>query len=131
MGKMDYNSMYKSSFKEAVEEPKTLEEIKEELSETAPVEELPVEEAEVEVPEEKEEVKVEEKKEEKKVDDKIKKGQVKCNNLLNIRNAPNGTLLQTISNGEYVEIIDDSNPDWYKIIKPVKGYVKKDYIVLV
>lgn len=123
-------SMYKSSFKD--EETKTLGEIKEELAESAPEEELafeePVEEAVKEVEEPIEEVKVEEpKKEEVKA---AKTGKVVCMNLLNVRVAPNGTPLQTVSNGTMVEIEDDSNAEWYKISKPIVGYVKKEFIKL-
>ena len=136
-GQVNYNNMYKSSFRE--EEPKTLGEIKEELVESAPEEELavdePVEEVKEEVVEEvneepevveekKEEVKVEEKKESGKI------GKVACRNLLNVRVAPNSTPLQTLSNGTEVTI-EEEKDDWYKISKPVVGYVKKEFIKLV
>lgn len=61
----------------------------------------------------------------------IKEGIVKCQNL-NVRKAPSmsATILQIISIGTKVKILDDVNDLWYKIKvdKIEKGYCVKEFI---
>ena len=61
----------------------------------------------------------------------IKEGIVKCQNL-NVRKAPSmsATILQIISIGTKVEILDDVNDLWYKIrVSDIeKGYCMKEFI---
>ena len=47
---------------------------------------------------------------------------------LNVRRNPNGDVITSIANGSQVVIVDDSNPDWYKIESPVNGFVMKKFI---
>ena len=47
---------------------------------------------------------------------------------LNVRKAPGGEIAQVIDNKQTVTIIDDSNPDWFEISEPVKGFVMKKFI---
>lgn len=61
----------------------------------------------------------------------IKEGIVKCQNL-NVRKAPSmsATILQIISIGTKVKILDDVNDLWYKIcVNDIeKGYCVKEFI---
>lgn len=63
-----------------------------------------------------------------------KEGIVKCQNL-NVRKAPSlgATILQIISNGTKVEILDEANELWYKIRvdKIESGYCMKEFINVV
>lgn len=135
MEKKSYNNMYK---------PKTLREINDELTEdiTAPVEEPAEVEPIVEEKEEKKEEikevkeeKIEEVKEEAAVEvPEVKKemaGHVTGGLNLNVRKAPGGDIIKSISNGEKVIISNDSNPDWFEISSPVNGFVMKKFIKLV
>ena len=115
MEKKNYNNMYKA---------KNLKEINEEVA-TAPVEELSKEEV-VEPKIEKKEVIEETPKEMT-----PKAGIVVGGLSLNVRNEPNGDIIRIINNGDQVIIIDDSNPDWYKIDVPVQGFVMKKFIQLI
>ena len=128
MDKKNYSNMYK---------PKTLKEINDEL--TAPVEEpadveAAVEEAE-EVKEEIKEEKIEEVKKETTVEVPVVKkeiaGHVTGGLNLNVRKVPGGDVIRSITNGEKVIIVEDSNPDWYEISSPIKGFVMKKFIKLV
>lgn len=60
-----------------------------------------------------------------------KEGTVKCQNL-NVRKAPSmgATILQIISKGTKVEILDDVNDLWYKIrVGEIEsGYCMKEFI---
>ena len=47
---------------------------------------------------------------------------------LNVRKSPNGDVITSIQDGSQVTIVDDSNPDWYKIDSPINGYVMKQFI---
>ena len=131
--KHNYNNMYKSNIKEDDETPV--------IEETAPVEEqiteeAPAEEVEDAVEEVLEDVKipelVEEKEEEPKVETPVTKpsyrGTVTGGLNLNIRKAPGGDIVKVVSNGSFVTIEDDSNPDWYKISEPVEGFVMKKFV---
>lgn len=126
--KVNYASMYKTK-----EEPKkTLGEIKEELTEAAPAEESINEEAKAEEPEVIEEAVEEEKVEEIKapvVKEQPKKvGRVTGGLSLNVRNTPNGEIMDVLSNGTQVTIKNEENEDWYEISDPVKGFVMKKFI---
>lgn len=47
---------------------------------------------------------------------------------LNVRKAPNGDIITSIKEGTQVVIVDESNPEWYKIESPEKGYVMKKFV---
>ena len=96
----------------------------EKKKEAAPAEEPVVESAEAEV--------VEEIAEEPKVAEDIPAtkpfmGSVTGGLNLNVRRTPNGEIISVLSEGAKVRILDDSNPDWYKIESP-EGFVMKKYI---
>lgn len=74
---------------------------------------------------------IEEKKEEKVVEVKKKSpflnGTITGGRSLNVRKAPNGEIINLLHEGTKVRIIDDSNPDWYKIDSP-EGYVMSKFV---
>ena len=80
------------------------------------------EEKEREVPVEKEIV--EEKKEEVKT---FFNGTVIGGKNLNVREKPDGNVIDSLPNGMTIQIMEDSNPDWYKVKEP-KGYVMRKFI---
>ena len=84
----------------------------------------PKEEVKEEIPEKKEDVK-EEKVEEKKPSSFT--GTVIGGASLNVRNKPNGEVVSSVKEGTQIVIVDDSNPDWYKIESP-EGYVMKKFV---
>lgn len=47
---------------------------------------------------------------------------------LNVRKNPNGDIITSIKEGTQVVIVDDTNPEWYKIESPEKGYVMKKFV---
>ena len=47
---------------------------------------------------------------------------------LNVRKSPNGDIVTSIKEGTQVIIVDESNPEWYKIESPEKGYVMKKFV---
>lgn len=47
---------------------------------------------------------------------------------LNVRRNPNGDIVTSIKEGTQVVIVDESNPEWFKIESPEKGYVMKKFI---
>lgn len=47
---------------------------------------------------------------------------------LNVRKNPNGDIITSIKEGTQVVIVDESNPEWYKIESPEKGYVMKRFV---
>lgn len=119
MGK-NYHNMYKSSLKE-VDEPTQVEEVVEEevLTDNEDVVEEPIVEPEpvVEEPIPEPEPVV-----------KKRTGHLYNTERLNIRKAPNGEVLGVMDNKQSVVIIDDSDPDWYEISAPIKGFVMKKFI---
>ncbi len=80
------------------------------------------EEKEREVPVEKEIV--EEKKEEAKT---FFNGTVIGGKNLNVREKPDGNVIDSLPNGTTIQIMEDSNPEWYKVKEP-KGYVMRKFI---
>lgn len=46
---------------------------------------------------------------------------------LNVRTAPNGDIISSIKDGTKVVIVDESNPEWFKIESP-EGYVMKKFV---
>ena len=46
---------------------------------------------------------------------------------LNVRKQPNGEVIDSIKDGSQIIIVDDTNPDWYKIKSP-EGYVMKKFV---
>ena len=121
MTKRYYNNMYESkTFKgindeltAPVEEPEAPEAPVEEIEDK--IEELEDEETVVEIPETKKEI----------------SGFVTGGLNLNVRKSPNGDIIKSIRTGDKVSIIDDSNPDWYKISSPIEGYVMRKFIKLI
>lgn len=109
MARRNYDQMYKKNVNEEINElEKQIEEIKEEKKE---------EEEVVEV---------------KKVDEEKKKpssnvGTIIGGHSLNVRKQPNGEIINLLKEGSQVRIVDDSNPDWYKIDSP-EGYVMKKFV---
>lgn len=77
------------------------------------------EQKEFEVP-----VEVEEKKEEVKT---FVNGTVIGGKNLNVREKPDGNVIDSLPNGTTIQIMEDSNPDWYKVKEP-KGYVMRKFI---
>lgn len=74
---------------------------------------------------------VEEKQEEVKDEIKIEKktsnvGIVIGGKNLNVREKPDGDVINSLPDGSKINITDDSNPEWYKI-EP-KGYVMKKFV---
>ena len=47
---------------------------------------------------------------------------------LNVRKHPNGDIVTSLKEGTQVVIVDESNPEWYKIESPEKGYVMKKFV---
>lgn len=95
----------------------------EENQETAPVEEPVVKEAKAKATE-----KVEEPKESDKIPaTKPFMGTVTGGLSLNVRKVPGGSIVASIPDGAQVRVLDDSDPDWYKIESP-DGYVMKKFI---
>lgn len=80
------------------------------------------EEKKREVPVEKEIV--EEKKEEVKT---FFNGTVIGGKNLNVREKPNGDVIDSLPDGTTIQIMEDSNPEWYKVKEP-KGYVMRKFI---
>ncbi len=102
-------------------EPKrVISEEKEEVHEVPKTLEPEVIPAEVEVPKVE---KVVEKRE-------FKEGKVVGGSNLNVREKPNGNIVNKIPSGKKVVILDSSDADWYKIQDP-EGYVMKKFIELV
>lgn len=46
---------------------------------------------------------------------------------LNVRKEPNGDVISTLSDGDVVTIIDDTESEWYKIKSP-EGFVMKKFV---
>lgn len=55
------------------------------------------------------------------------KGKVIGGRRLNVRQNPNGNIVDSLADGEIVTIVDDSDQEWYKIKSP-EGFVKKEFI---
>ena len=77
------------------------------------------------------EVLVSEEQEEKKEETKIEKktsfiGTVIGGKSLNVREKPNGTVINSLPDGSQITITNDSDPEWYKI-EP-EGYVMKKFV---
>lgn len=71
---------------------------------------------------------VKEVKEETKVEEKtFVNGTVIGGKNLNVREKPNGNVVDSIPDGKKILIMEDSNPDWYKIKEP-KGYVMRKFV---
>ena len=108
MARKSYDRMYReydrNEFEKNNEEPKKEVELKEEI------------------PEEKEEDVV---KEEKKATSIT--GTVIGGASLNVRNKPNGDVINSIKEGTNITIVDESNPEWFKIESP-EGYVMKKFV---
>lgn len=98
MPRKNYNKMY---------EPK--DEVKEEVKEE--VTEAPVEE---------------EKPKKKKIVTVF--GKIVGGANLNVRKAPGGEIVTSLSEGTQVTIVDESNPDWYEINGPEVGFVMKKFV---
>ena len=108
MPRKNYDRMYKSyvePVKENVKEEEIIPEAKEEIVNVEPKKEV---------------------KEEKESSSFI--GTVIGGASLNVRKNPNGEIITSIKNGAQVVIVDDSNPEWYKIESPEKGYVMKKFV---
>lgn len=108
MARKSYDRMYREM--DAKDYEKSIE---------MPVKEEPVEEK---IPEVKEEVK--EVKEEKA---KSITGTVVGGASLNVRKEPNGDIINSLKDGSVIIIVDESNPEWYKIASP-EGYVMKKFV---
>lgn len=55
------------------------------------------------------------------------KGKVIGGRRLNVRQNPNGNIVDSLADGEIVTIVDDSDQEWYKIKSP-EGFVKKEFV---
>lgn len=104
--------MYRSNFQK--EEPKIVEEIKEEVIEE------PAEEANYEPVAEPEPV-VEKA-------EKARIGRLYNTEKLNVRKAPGGEIAAVIDNKTTVTIVNDADSEWFEISAPVKGFVMKKFI---
>lgn len=96
---------------------------KEETVEVAPAEEPVVEEASPSVSEDP----VKESKDKETTITKPFMGEVIGGYSLNVRRTPNGEIVSVLAEGAQVRVLDNSNPDWYKIESP-EGFVMKKYI---
>lgn len=108
MARRNYDQMYKKNVNEEINElEKQIEEIKEEKKE----EEKVIVHKKIE--------------EEKKAPSNI--GTIIGGHSLNVRKQPNGEIINLLKEGSQVRIVDDSNPEWYKIDSP-EGYVMKKFV---
>lgn len=69
-----------------------------------------------------------EKVEDVKEEPKIVTGTVIGGAALNVRKTPKGEVIRSINEGTQVVIVDDSDPEWYKISNPEEGYVMKKFV---
>lgn len=70
-----------------------------------------------------EDTQIEEKKEEK----TFVNGIIIGGKNLNVREKPNGEIIDSLPNGTQIKVMDDSNPEWYKVESP-KGYVMRKFV---
>jgi len=117
MSRRNYDQMYNKGFEEKKEqavEPVVEEKVESEVKEEEKVE--PVADTV------REEVKEAAKPKVKKIS-----GIVIGGRRLNVRKTPNGEIIDSLSDGEKITIIDDSNAEWFKIEAP-EGFVKKEFV---
>lgn len=116
MSRRNYDQMYNKGFEEKKEravEPVVEEKVESEVKEEEKVE--PVADT----------VREEVKKE--KETKKSYKGRVIGGRRLNVRQNPNGNIVDSLADGEIVTIVNDSDQEWYKIKSP-EGFVKKEFV---
>ena len=117
MSKRNYDQMYNNRFEEKKNEEKIMEPVAE------------VEEKEEKVEPVADRVREEVKKESPKAR-KTYKGRVIGGRRLNVRKVPNCDVIDSLADGETITILDDTDPEWFKIAAP-EGFVKKEFVKVI